>query len=61
MNGLQAWIVYNKLAILNSADLFRVVASQDHVLADPMNDIRRIQMELIDNCGVPSPPRGNHN
>ena len=57
MDGLQAWLVYNKLAILNSADLCRVVASQDRVLADPMNEIRRIQMELIDNCGVPSPPR----
>ena len=56
MNGLQAWLVYNKLAILNSADLCRVVASQDHVLADPMNEIQRIQKELIDRCGVPSPP-----
>jgi len=57
MKGLQVWLVYNKLAILNSADLCRVVASQDNVLADPMNEIRRIQKELIDRCGVPSPSR----
>ena len=54
--GLRLWIIYNKQAILNSADLCRVLSSNNAVLADPLKETERIAKELEETCGVPAPP-----
>jgi hypothetical protein len=56
-HGLRLWIVYNMRAIQNSADLCRVLSSNDAVLADPMKEVQRISDELTRKCRVPAPPR----
>ena len=55
--GLRLWIQYNKLAVLNSADLCRVLSSNNAVLSDPLNETKRIANELTTKCGVPAPPK----
>ena len=51
--GLRLWILYNKGAVLNSADLCRVLSSNNKVLADPLGETKRIVKEL-EECGVPA-------
>lgn len=55
--GLRLWIVYNKLAVNNSADLCRVLSSNDALLADPMGETDRIREELTTKCEVPPSPK----
>ena len=55
--GLRLWIQYNKAAVLNSADLCRVLSSNNAVLKDPLNETKRIADELTKNCNVPPPPK----
>lgn len=55
--GLRLWIYYNKAAVLNSVDLCRVFSSNNAVLADPLNETKRIANELSTKCKVPSPPK----
>lgn len=55
--GLRLWIQYNKYAVLNSADLCRVLSSNNAVLSDPLNETKRIASELTTNCNVPAPPK----
>lgn len=54
--GLRLWIAYNIRALQNSADLCRVYSSNDAILADTLNEVRRISEELSSKCGVPPPP-----
>jgi hypothetical protein len=53
--GLKLWIIYNKAAIINSADMCRVYSSNDAVFSNPMTETERIVQELTE-CGVPKPP-----
>lgn len=53
--GLKLWIIYNKAAILNSADMCRVYSSNDAIFSNPMTETKRIVQELTE-CGVPKPP-----
>lgn len=55
--GLRLWIQYNKAAVVNSVDLCRVLSSNNAILADPLNETKRIANELTTKCNVPSPPR----
>jgi hypothetical protein len=55
-HGLRLWIVYNMRGIQNSAGLCRVFTSNDAVLADPLNETKRVSEELTTKCGVPAPP-----
>lgn len=55
--GLRLWMQYNKAAVLNSADLCRVLSSNNAILADPLSETKRIANELTTKCNVPSPPR----
>jgi hypothetical protein len=56
-HGLRLWIVYNMRAIQNSHGLCRVLTSNEAVLANPLDEVRRIANELTTKCGVPAPPR----
>lgn len=56
LRGLRLWILYNKAAIRNSADLCRVFSSNVAVLSNPFAETQRIVHELTHNCGVPTPP-----
>ena len=56
MRGLRLWIGYNKAAVQNSADLCRVLSSNNAVFADPLGETQRIVDELT-KCGVPAPPK----
>lgn len=53
---LRIWIAYNMRGIQNSANLCRIYSSNDAVLADPLNEVKRISEELTAKCGVPAPP-----
>ncbi len=55
--GLRLWIQYNKAAVQNSADLCRVLSSNNAVLTDPLNETKRIADELTKKCNVPAPPK----
>lgn len=55
--GMRLWIMYNKAAVKNSADLCRVLSSNNDVLSDPMKELKRISDELTSKCGVPQPPQ----
>lgn len=55
--GLRLWIQYNKAAIINSADLCRVYSSNNALLADPLNETKRIAAELTSKCHVPAAPK----
>ena len=55
--GLRLWIQYNQAAVQNSADLCRVLSSNNAVLADPFNETKRIVDELTTKCNVPKPPK----
>ena len=54
--GMRLWILYNKAAVQNSADLCRVTSNNNAVLADPLGETKRIAKELENNCDVPAPP-----
>lgn len=54
--GLRLWIIYNMRAIQNSADLCRVLSSNDKTLEDPLNEVQRIADELTAKCGMPPGP-----
>lgn len=54
--GLKLWIIYNKAAIINSADMCRVYSSNDEIFSNPMMETKRIVQELTEKCGVPKPP-----
>ena len=56
-HGLRLWIVYNMRAIQNSKDLCRVTTSNEAVLANPLEEVRRLANELTTRCGVPAPPK----
>eukprot|EP00977_Amphora_coffeiformis_P009441 scaffold2182_cov198-Amphora_coffeaeformis.AAC.1 len=56
-HGLRLWIVYNMRAIQNSQDLCRVTTSNEAVLANPLEEVRRLANELTTRCGVPPPPK----
>lgn len=53
---LRLWIAYNMRGIQNSAGLCRVYSSNDAVLSDPLNEVKRLSEELTSKCGVPAPP-----
>jgi hypothetical protein len=55
--GLRLWILYNKAAVQNSADLCRVTSSNNAVLANPLKETSRIARVLETKCHVPTPPR----
>jgi len=55
--GLRLWIHYNKAAVINSADLCRVLSSNNAVLADPLGETKRIASELTTKCNVPPSPK----
>lgn len=48
--------MYNKAAIINSADMCRVYSSNDAVFSNPLTETKRIVKELTEKCGVPKPP-----
>lgn len=54
--GLRLWIIYNWRAVENSADLCRVLSSNEAILADPLHEVQRISDDLTEKCGVPAPP-----
>jgi len=54
-NGMKLWIWYNRLSLLNSQSLCRVVTSNEAVIRDPVSEISRINEELT-KCGLPSRP-----
>lgn len=56
-HGLRLWIVYNMRGIQNSNDLCRVTTSNEAVLANPLEEVRRLATELTTKCGVPAPPK----
>eukprot|EP00566_Odontella_aurita_P013666 CAMPEP_0113565824 /NCGR_PEP_ID=MMETSP0015_2-20120614/22390_1 /TAXON_ID=2838 /ORGANISM="Odontella" /LENGTH=455 /DNA_ID=CAMNT_0000468061 /DNA_START=101 /DNA_END=1468 /DNA_ORIENTATION=+ /assembly_acc=CAM_ASM_000160 len=55
--GLRLWIIYNWKAVQNSADLCRVLSSNEAILADPLHEVQRISDQLTEKCGVPAPPK----
>jgi hypothetical protein len=55
-HALRIWIVYNMRGIQNSAGLCRVYTNNDAVLANPLNEVKRLSQQLTDKCGVPPPP-----
>lgn len=55
--GLRLWIQYNKAAVVNSADLCRVISSNNAVLANPLEETKRIAAELTSKCNVPPSPK----
>lgn len=55
--GLRLWINYNIAAVKNSVDLCRVYSSNTAVLADPLNEVKKIAKDLETKCGVPPPPK----
>ena len=55
-HGLRLWIVYNMLALQNSADLCRVFSTNEAVFKDPMEELQRIKNELTEKCHVVPPP-----
>lgn len=57
LRGLRLWILYNKAAILNSADLCRVFSSNVAVFSNPLAETKRIVDDLTHKCGVPAPPK----
>jgi len=57
IRGLKLWILYNKAAVQNSADLCRVLSNNNAVLDDPLAETMRISNELTTKCGVPVPPQ----
>jgi len=52
--GLRLWIVYNMRAIQNSENLCRVMTSNESLMTDTKNEIRRIG-EGLAKCGLPPP------
>ena len=56
-DGLMYWILYNKLAIQNSAadHICRIVTTNHAMIANPLDELDRIVDELI-KCGLPRPP-----
>lgn len=56
-HGLRLWIIYNMRAIQNSEGLCRVVTSNEAVLENPLQEVRRLSNELFTRCGVPKPAR----
>ncbi|GKY95513.1 hypothetical protein MPSEU_000513000 [Mayamaea pseudoterrestris] len=54
--GLRLWILYNKAALDNSRGLCIVHSSNEAILAEPLDEIKRISRELTDQCHVPKPP-----
>jgi hypothetical protein len=57
LRGLRLWILYNKSAIRNSADLCRVLSSNVAILSNPLAETKRIVDELTHKCGVPPSPK----
>lgn len=55
--GLRLWILYNWRAVVNSANLCRILSSNDAILANPLQEVQRISDELTTKCGVPAPPK----
>ena len=56
-HGLRLWIVYNMRALQNSQGLCRVLTSNEAVLTNPLEEVRRISHELTTKCGVPAPSK----
>ncbi|CAB9512836.1 Glycosyl transferase [Seminavis robusta] len=56
-HGLRLWIIYNMKAIQNSQGVCRVLSSNDAILANPLDEIKRIANELTTRCGVPEAPK----
>mmetsp|Transcript_22079 Transcript_22079/g.31635 ORF Transcript_22079/g.31635 Transcript_22079/m.31635 type:complete len:99 (+) Transcript_22079:1010-1306(+) len=52
VDGLKLWIQYNRIALENSKDLCRVVTSNNAIMQNPMQEMRRIKKEL-ESCGLP--------
>ena len=52
--GLRLWIVYNMRAVQNSADLCRVISSNDALMSNAKEEIVRIG-EGLTKCGLPPP------
>lgn len=52
VDGLKLWIRYNRIALENSKDLCRVVTSNNAIMQNPMQEMRRIKKELK-SCGLP--------
>jgi hypothetical protein len=55
--GLRLWILYNKAALENSRNLCVVYSSNEAILAQPLDEIKRLSKELTEKCGVPKPPQ----
>ena len=54
--GLKLWILYNKGSLQNSAGLCRVYTKNSYILADALEETKRIVDELTNKCNVPPPP-----
>jgi len=57
--ALRMWYVYNWKAVVNSADLCRVVSSHHAIMASPDAELSRIHSQLKESCGVPIPHKSN--
>lgn len=54
-HGLRIWIVYNMRALQNSVGLCRVYSSNENLMENPYQEVRRISEELTTKCNVPRP------
>ena len=53
--ALRMWYVYNMRAVQNSADLCRVISSNHALMSTPEKEMRRIYLQLRQQCGVSVP------
>ena len=58
-HGLRLWIAYNMRAIQYSADLCRVLSTNEAIFNDPAKEVQRIKDELTDKCNVKLAPKEN--
>lgn len=50
--GLRMWYIYNRLGLINSSDLCRVVLPLPDLLTQPVKEFDRITKELTEKCNV---------
>ena len=54
---LDLWMLYNRRAIQSSQSMCRVESSNEAILANPLQEARRISDELVRKCQMVSPPQ----
>lgn len=58
-HGLRLWLSYNMRAVQYSADLCRVLSTNEAIFNSPAKEVQRIKDELTDKCNVKLAPKAS--